>query len=146
MLAAGVEMGNANEDSGTNPEALVTAEFALQLGFDVNAMNIAGDAPLHGAVWRGSPELIQLLVRHGARLDLKNGAGVSALQMANGECILVPKGQGPRGSLCSSLGVMVWRRPQVIPVLRELMTARGLGLDMAAEADVFEAGARIQGK
>jgi ankyrin repeat protein len=58
MAAAGVEMFNPNEDSGTNEEALEALEVALQLGGDVNAANTDGDTPMHGAAWRGANDII----------------------------------------------------------------------------------------
>ena len=86
MLACGMEQFNANEDSGTNPDATRAARFALDLGLDVNERNRSGESPLHGAVWRGSNELIEMLVDRGAQLDATNGAGLTPLQIANGEC------------------------------------------------------------
>ena len=69
MAAAGVEMFNPNEDSGTVEEAFEAVKVALELGADVNQANKAGDTPLHGAAWRAANDIVQLLVDRGARLD-----------------------------------------------------------------------------
>ena len=138
-------MGNPNEDSGTNAEGLAAARLAIDLGGKVNGANTAGETTLHGAVWRGSPEIIQLLVDHGVGLDVKNASGLTPLQLANGECYFGDAaGRKLKGSLCSN-AFMLWRRPQVIPLLRELMTARGLKPEMRADLNkIFAAGAEVK--
>lgn len=76
MAAAGVEMFNPNEDSGTNAEGFAAAKLAIALGVvDVNELNALGEAAIHGAVHRSSDEIITLLADNGARPDLKNRKG-----------------------------------------------------------------------
>ena len=111
MAAAGVGMFYVNEDSGTNEDALVAVRVALEHGADVNAADEKGDTPLHGGAWRGSNEIVRLLVDRGARLDAVNRNGFTPLQVANGEEF-------------TSAGLQ--RRPETVALLRELMTARGL--------------------
>ena len=109
MAAAGVGMFYVNEDSGTNEDALEAVKAALEHGADVNAADEKGDTPLHGGAWRGSNEIVQLLVDRGARLDAVNRNGFTPLQVANGEEF-------------TSAGLQ--RRPETVALLRELMTAR----------------------
>jgi ankyrin repeat protein len=143
MLVTGMEQFNANEDSGTNPDAVRAARFVLDLGLDVNERNRSGESPLHGAVWRGSNELIQLLVDRGAKLDARNGSGLTPLQTANGECVFVEeKKRGNITSFCYWVSVMVWTRPQVVPLLRELMLARGLTPEMRTDIIAATAGVK----
>ena len=110
MAAAGVGMFYVNEDSGTNEDALEAVRAALEHGADVNAADEKGDTALHGGAWRGSNEIVQLLVDRGARLDAVNRNGFTPLQVANGEEF-------------TSAGLQ--RRPETVALLRELMTARG---------------------
>jgi ankyrin repeat protein len=114
--AAGVEMFNPNEDSGTNADGLAALKVALALDAgDINALSRNGDAPLHGAVHRGSNEIIQLLIDHGAKVDIKNRKGLTPLQVANGEDNFIG---------------MIGKRPEAIVLLKEIMIARGLKPEM----------------
>ncbi|MCY4638463.1 MAG: ankyrin repeat domain-containing protein, partial [Acidobacteria bacterium] len=110
MAAAGVGMFYVNEDSGTNEDALEAVKAALEHGANVSAADEKGDTALHGGAWRGSNEIVQLLVERGARLDAVNRNGFTPLQVANGEEF-------------TSAGLQ--RRPETVALLRELMTARG---------------------
>jgi ankyrin repeat protein len=126
MAAAGVEMFNPNEDSGTNEEALEAVKVALDLGADVNQANKQGDAPLHGAAWRGANEIIQLLVERGAKLDARNKRGMTPLMIANGE----------EEGRVANINV----RPWAVELLQKLMRQRGLPVEMrgASERYAFE--------
>lgn len=122
MVAAGVDMFNPNEDSGTDAEGIAALKLALALGkgaFDVNEVNKAGDAALHGAMHRNSPEFIRILVDAGARLDLKDKRGLLPIQIANGEDNFIG---------------MIGSRPELIAVLREMMQARGLPVTLNEDA------------
>ena len=111
MVASGVGMFYVNEDSGTNEDALEAVKVALEFGADVHAVDDKGDTALHGAAWRGSNDIVQLLVDRGARLDVQNKNGFTPLQVANGEEF-------------TKAGLQ--RRPETVVLLRDLMTARGL--------------------
>lgn len=50
-------------------------KFLLDLGGSVDAADSVGRTPLHGAAALGYPEVVQLLVDHGARLDAKDKGG-----------------------------------------------------------------------
>jgi len=58
--------------------------LCLELGADVNATNSMGLTALLGAANRGSNDIIELLVKRGARLDVKDKEGRSALRWAEG--------------------------------------------------------------
>lgn len=122
MAAAGVDMFNPNEDSGTNAEGLAVLKIIVGLGYDPNAMNKSGEAALHGAVHRGSNEIIKLLVDNGADVGLKNKKGFTPLQVANGEDLFIG---------------MVGKRPDAIALLTDLMIKKGLKPEMKEDTSEF---------
>jgi uncharacterized protein len=84
MIAAGV-----GHDPGvtrsTESSALEAVKLCVELGADVNAVNVFGDSALHGAAWRERADsIVQFLVAHGAKLDAKNKRGWTALVIAEG--------------------------------------------------------------
>jgi uncharacterized protein len=84
MAAAGVNWVVAQTYT-ESPEALIEAiELCLALGADVNAANSMGLTALLGAANRGSNDIIELLVEHGARLDVADREGRTALRWAEG--------------------------------------------------------------
>lgn len=101
MAAAGVAWDDAYERRGpyitgaTLPtdeqQALAAVKMAIQLGADVTAVNRDGDTALHGAVAKGYGEIVQLLLKAGAKLDAKNKKGQTPLAIA--------RGNSPFGSL-----------------------------------------------
>ena len=123
MAAAGVEMFNPNEDSGTNEEGLECVKIALEAGGDVNQANKSGETPLHGAAWRGANDIIQLLVDKGAKLDAKNKAGMTPLQIANGE----------EEGRVANINI----RPWSVELLVKLMKERGLPIEMQTGDERF---------
>lgn len=84
MAAAGVNWVVAQTYT-ESPQARVDAvTMCLELGADVNAANSMGLTALLGAVNRGSNDIIELLVRHGARLDIKDREGRTPMRWAEG--------------------------------------------------------------
>src|SRR5262249_41908396 len=76
---------------GDNPvpqnRAFEAVKVCLASGVDVNAANVNGETALHGAVYRGaqgSERIIQVLVEHGARINVKNTRGWTPLMIAEG--------------------------------------------------------------
>ena len=73
--------------------------LALELGGDVNATDPAGNTALHAAVTLAYPTVVELLVEHGAKLDMENKAGASAEDLAcrdaAGKLVRRPGGRGP---------------------------------------------------
>ena len=84
MAAAGVNWVVAQ----TFTEPLATQLEAIQLcldhGADVNAVNSMGLTPLLGAANRGANDIIRVLAANGARLDVVDKEGRSAVRWAEG--------------------------------------------------------------
>ena len=53
-------------------------KLMLDLGSAVNATNESGDTALHGAAGHAYSTVVELLVGHGAKLDIKNKRGTTA--------------------------------------------------------------------
>ena len=123
MAAAGVEM--FNPERGQRHErrrARRRQGSRLTLGSDVNRPNKQGETPLHGAAWRGANEIVQLLVDHGAKLDVRTKRGSTPLMIANGEEERV-----------ATINV----RPWAVELLVKLMKERGLPIEMNTSADRY---------
>src|SRR5262249_40877800 len=59
------------------PQDVVDAvSMAVGYGADVNTANPAGNTPLHLAAQQGADEVIKALVNRGAKVDVKNKAGL----------------------------------------------------------------------
>ena len=82
MAAAGV--GASSEHRVAESDAFQAAKLALELGGEVNASNAAGETALHGAAYTGRNSIVQLLVDHGALLNVKNEFGWTPLTIAEG--------------------------------------------------------------
>lgn len=86
MAAAGVGSGIASHDVPQS-KAVQAVQLCLALGSNVNAVNVAGESALHGAVYRGdqgSEMLIRLLVDSGAQVNGINKYGWTPLIIAEG--------------------------------------------------------------
>ncbi len=84
MAAAGVNWVVAQTYTESPEARLKAVELCLELGADVNATNSMGLTALLGAVNRGSTDIIELLARRGARLDVKDKEGRTAMRWAEG--------------------------------------------------------------
>jgi len=87
LLAAG--LGYRGPIGGTEQMALDALAFSLEHGADVNAVNTAGDTAVHVAATTnfaesgtsaGSLVIVKFLVQRGARLDVRNKQGRTALE------------------------------------------------------------------
>ena len=112
MVAAGVGIFNVGESAGTNEEAFEATKVAYELGStDVNNVDDNGWTALHGSAKRGSNEIAQFLVDHGAKLDVYTyQEGWTPLRIADGIFI----------------GATVKRADETAELLRKLMTDQGL--------------------
>ena len=84
MAAAGVNWVVAQTYTESLQARYDAVALCLELGADVNAANSMGLTALLGAANRGSNDIIELLVKRGARLDVKDKEGRSALRWAEG--------------------------------------------------------------
>lgn len=86
MAAAG--LGTKEEDTTgrkkTEAEAIASIKLCLDTGADVNAVDNQGDTALHGAAQKGYDQVVQFLVDHGAKLDIKDKRGRTPLDAAMG--------------------------------------------------------------
>ncbi len=84
MAAAGIDWV-VSQSYTEGPDALLEAvKLCLSLGNDVNAVNSMGLTAVHGAANRGSDAILEYLVSHGARLDVKDKEGRTPLDWAHG--------------------------------------------------------------
>ena len=84
MAAAGVNW-TVSQTYDEGPEALLEAvKLAHELGNDVNAQNALGFAAVHGAANRGSDDIIRWLAANGAKLDIADEVGRTAVTWAHG--------------------------------------------------------------
>ena len=84
MAAAGVNWVVAQTYTESLQARYDAVALCLELGGDVNATNSMGLTALLGAVNRGSNDIIELLVKRGARVDVKDKEGRTALRWAEG--------------------------------------------------------------
>lgn len=70
-IAAGLALHATGEDTGTNEDTLEAFKVALAADPDVNHVDKRGQTALHGAARRGVPEIVQLLIDKGAKLDAR---------------------------------------------------------------------------
>ena len=84
LVAAGVGIWSASESPGSAEEALEAVKLMIELGDSVTTVDDNGDAALHGAVMRGSPELVLFLLEQGAALNPINQRGWTPLTIAQG--------------------------------------------------------------
>jgi ankyrin repeat protein len=83
ILAAGLSwvMGITNVDE---KDALEAIKICIEQGVDVNAANDKGETALHGAATSGRDQVVAYLVEKGAKLDMKDKEGRTALDVAMG--------------------------------------------------------------
>jgi ankyrin repeat protein len=84
MAAAGVNWTVGQTYTESVQARLDAVSLCLELGADVNATNSMGLTALLGAANRGSNDIIELLVKRGARLDIKDKEGRTPLRWAEG--------------------------------------------------------------
>jgi ankyrin repeat protein len=84
MAAAGVNWVAGQTFSESPARWLEAVQLCLEIGGDVNAVNAMGLAAVHGAANRGSDDIIELLVKHGAQIDVPDKEGRTPLVWAEG--------------------------------------------------------------
>jgi len=89
MVTCGIGVGSsaANEVAGEEPEVLVAAQYLLDLGADVNAVDDNGETVMHGAALKNLPKVVQFLSEKGAKVEIwnrKDKYGWTPLMIAQG--------------------------------------------------------------
>jgi ankyrin repeat protein len=84
MAAAGVNWVVSQTYTESPEQLLEAVRICYELGMDINQTNSMGLTALHGAANRGSNDIIQFLVEHGAKLDALDNEGRSPLTWAKG--------------------------------------------------------------
>lgn len=69
----------------TEEGAIQAIQLCLDRGLDINAFNSNGLTAMHRAAARGADKVVKYLAEHGARLDMKNKANLTPLDMAMGK-------------------------------------------------------------
>ncbi len=105
MVAAGLGRVPA-ETRVTEADTLDAVQFVLDLGAEVNAINFVGRSALHGAAHIRSDPAVQLLVDHGATVDVADQRGITPLMIAEGggHILLPGLGGGSTADLLRALG------------------------------------------
>lgn len=111
MAAAGVNWTVAQTYTVSDEALLAAVKMNIALGADVNAANSMGLTPLLGAANRGSNDIIRYLVSQGARLDVEDAVGRTALRWAEGVFLAA---------------VGAEQKPETIALLKQLMDEAGL--------------------
>jgi ankyrin repeat protein len=72
MAAAGLATRSPGEDAGTESEVLEAVQTALDLGADVNAVDINGETAMHAAAYKNLPKVVKFLAANGAKIEVWN--------------------------------------------------------------------------
>jgi ankyrin repeat protein len=96
-------------------QCIETAKLLIAAGANVNAVNERGQSSLHAATQLGWTQFVRFLAAHGAKLDIKDRAGVTPLDIATGRAggVSRPGASGPEP------------HPETAAALRELLAANG---------------------
>jgi len=87
MAAAGLGTRSAEEEAGTDDEAVAACDYLLNLGADINAVSNNGDTAMHGAGFANFPKVVKFLDAKGAKVEVwnqKNKRGWTPLMVAEG--------------------------------------------------------------
>jgi ankyrin repeat protein len=72
MAAAGLGTRSAEEEAGTDDEAVEAVSYLLSLGADINAVSDNGDTAMHGAAFANFPKVVKFLAANGAKIEIWN--------------------------------------------------------------------------
>lgn len=123
MAAAGVGVQSPGEDPGNEAEVLAAVKLTVELGNDVNAVDVNGETALHGVAYKWAASSVPYLVAQGANIqvwDRKNKKGWTPLRIAAG----VHRGMNLRAS------------PATAAALRAAMSAAGVSTEVEPETNI----------
>jgi len=87
MAAAG--LGSKEEDAvgrkKTEAQSIEAIQVCLEAGVDINAVDGRGQTALYGAALQGYDEVVKFLLAHGAKVDIKDQRGFTAVDAAEGK-------------------------------------------------------------
>jgi uncharacterized protein len=72
IVAAGLATRSPGEDAGTESEVLEAVQVALDLGIDINAVDMNGETAMHAAAYKNLPKVVKYLASKGATIDVWN--------------------------------------------------------------------------
>ena len=72
IVAAGLATRSPGEDAGTEDEVLEAVQVALDLGIDINAVDMNGETAMHAAAHKNLPKVVKFLASKGAKIDIWN--------------------------------------------------------------------------
>jgi ankyrin repeat protein len=72
IVAAGLATRSPGEDAGTESETLEAVQVALDLGNDINAVDMNGETAMHAAAYKNLPKVVKFLASKGAKIDVWN--------------------------------------------------------------------------
>jgi ankyrin repeat protein len=81
MAASGISRRQAFSSSEQN-RAVKIVDRLIDLGADVNATNATGWTALHSAAFIGANDLVRLLKKRGAQINVSNGCGQTPISLA----------------------------------------------------------------
>ena len=86
MAAAGVGTNDADTTGRVKlqPDIIESIKLCLAAGADINAVDSNGRSALFGAAQQGFDKVVQFLADNGAKVDIKDGNGRTALDAASG--------------------------------------------------------------
>jgi uncharacterized protein len=72
IVAAGLATRSPGEDAGTEEEVLEAVQVALDLGIDIDAVDMNGETAMHAAAYKNLPKVVKFLASKGAKIDVWN--------------------------------------------------------------------------
>jgi ankyrin repeat protein len=117
MIAAGVGYRD-KFTRGTEAEALECLKIAMAAGLDISQATTRGETALHGAANRGADSIVQFLVDHGAKLDVKSKQGYTPLDIALGK---------------NSMGALPVPHDSTVALIRKLGGLEGKDIQVASK-------------
>lgn len=87
IVAAGLGTEAAGEVAGTEDEVLASLAWLIEIGQDVNAVDVHGETAMHSAAYKNLPKVVEFLVEKGAKVDVwnqRNEYGWTPLLIAEG--------------------------------------------------------------